>query len=524
LLDRRSISRADIFDRRSDDRHKPIEDPRAMHERLSAMDGSFLRLETGGAHMHVAWSATLKVDPECEPPTVDRLRASVAARLDRAPRFRRRLAFPTAGIGEPSWVDDPHFDISRHVLALGGSHAELDDRRFAHLCDRALSVPLARDQPLWEIRLAPRLSGDRVGLMAKLHHALVDGKSALEVALLLFDLEPDAPASQLAPWSPERGPGAARLAADAVGSGVEESLRAVRGAARLATEPRSAARLGGTLRRAALAAGEDLLRPAPSSSLNTRIGSRRTLVRHAVPREDLKAIKRAAGVTLNDVCLATAAGALRQLSLERGERPRPLKTMVPVNVRAAGERAELGNRISMVFVDLPLDVPSAAARLGLVHRATSAFKRSGRPAGAETVFSALGLLPPQLRGVAARALAAPRTYNLTISNVPGPDFPLYVLGARLLECYPVVPIASGHALSIGIFTYCSHVHFGFYADPHAFPDVRSLPAAMDAALADLSSAFGRGPRRRHGARPRTSRRTGRAAGRPSPAPALGAAY
>ncbi len=460
------------------------------------MDSSFLRLETGGAHMHVAWSATLQVPPGGEPPTVERLRGSIAARLDRAPRFRRRLAFPAAGLGEPSWVDDPHFDVSRHVLPLGPMHAVLDDKRFAHLCDRALSVPLPRDAPLWEIRLAPRLSRNRVGLMAKFHHALVDGKSAVEVALLLFDLTPDAVAEPLAPWEPERSPGAARLAADALSAGAGESLRAVRGAARLATEPRSAARLGASLRRAALAAGEDLLRPAPSSALNSRIGARRTLVRYATQRDDLRVIKRAAAVTFNDVCLAVAAGALRQIALERGDQPRPLKTMVPVSVRAEDERGDLGNRISMVFVDLPLDVPSAAARLGRVHRETSAFKRSGRPAGAETVFNALGLLPPPLRTVAARAVAAPRTYNLTISNIPGPDLPLYVLGAELVEAHPVVPIAAGHALSIGIFTYRSRVTFGLYADPQAFPQVRTLPAALDESLRELTRAFGRGTRRR----------------------------
>jgi diacylglycerol O-acyltransferase / wax synthase len=463
-----------------------------MHERLSAMDSSFLRLETGGAHMHVAWSATLQVRSGGAPPTVERLRRSVAARLEHAPRFRRRLAFPPAGLSEPSWVDDPDFDVDRHVLPLGPPHAVLDDRRFAHLCDRTLSVPLTRDMPLWEIRLAPRLNGNRAGLMAKFHHALVDGKSAVEVALLLFDLDPDAVAELPVPWEPQSRPGPARLAADALSSGAGESLRAVRGAARLATTPRSATRLGASLRRAALSAGEDLLRPAPSSALNARIGPRRTLVRYAADRDQLRAIKQRTGVTLNDVCLAQAAGALRELTLARGEQPRPLKTMIPVSVRSDDQRADLGNRISMVFVDLPLDVPSAAARLGRIHSATSAFKRSGRPAGAETVFGALALLPPPLRTAAARAVAAPRTYNLTISNIPGPDLPLYVLGAELIDAYPVVPIASGHALSIGIFTYRKRVTFGLYADPHAFPDVRELPAALDTALDDLA----RGGRRR----------------------------
>jgi diacylglycerol O-acyltransferase / wax synthase len=458
----------------------------SMPERLSAMDGSFLRLETANAHMHVAWSSTFRVAPGAPPPTLSRLRRSIAARLDRAPRFRRRLARPLPGMGEPFWVDDPHFDVAEQVLQLGTRGEELDDRRFGLLCDQVLSMPLPRSRPLWEIHLAPRLTGRRCGLVAKIHHALVDGKSALEVALLLFDLEPNAVTELPVPWEPAPTPGAGRLAAGALVSGGEELLRTARGAARLAGEPRAApARIAGTLRRAALAVGEDLLRPAPASALNARIGPRRTLVRHSASMADLKRAARAHGATVNDAALAVVAGGLRALALERGEEPEPLKTMVPVSVRAPEERQSLGNRISFAFIDLPLDAHSPAERLERVHAATAAFKRGERPAGAEAVLSALGHLPDPLRGTAARFAASPRVYNLTVSNIPGPRFPLYMLGAELLESHPVVPIAEGHALSIGLFSYRGRLHFGLYADPYAFPQVRELPAALDSSLVDL---------------------------------------
>jgi diacylglycerol O-acyltransferase / wax synthase len=459
---------------------------RAMTERLTSLDGSFLRVETPNAHMHVAWSATFRVPPDRPRPSLRRLRASVASRLERTPRFRRRLAWPPPGLGEPFWVDDPSFDVARHVGLLGEPDEELDDRRFAELCDGFLSTPLDRRLPLWRIELAPRLSGGRCGMVAKMHHALVDGKSAVEVATLLFDVAPDAPAQLPRDWRPAAEPSSARLALEALAGGAGEPVRAARRVARLAGSPlHGGRRVAGTLRGAALAVGGDLLRAAPPSRLNAAIGPGRTLVRHSTRIQEVLRVKRATGATLNDVCLAAVAGALRELALARGEHPRPLKTMVPVSLRGDAERAALGNRISLVFVDLPLHLSTPRARLEQVRRATAAFKASGRAEGAGLVFSALGLLPDPLRGAAARRVGRPRVYNLTVSNIPGPRFPLYMLGAELLEAHPVVPIAEGHALAIGIFTHRDHLFWGLYADPDAFPEVTDLPAALASSLVEL---------------------------------------
>ena len=451
-----------------------------MPERLTSLDGSFLRVETPNAHMHVAWSAVFAVPKDRSPPLLEALRGSVGARLARTPRFRRRLRQPPGGMGEPFWVDDATFDVDRHVVALSDPGEELSRAEFDTRCDAALSEPLDRSEPLWRIYLAPRLAGGKAGMLAKIHHALVDGKSAVEVALLLFDAEPDPPADEPSPWTPEPDPSRARLALELLTDGAEESLRTARSIAG------SGPRLAGTLRRAALAVGDDLLRPAPASFLNVPIGPGRTLAHARVRMADARRAQRGAGVTLNDVCLAAVAGALRELALGRGQTPRPVKVMVPVSVRTDDERDTLGNRISLAFIDLPLQIGSARDRLLAVHAATQSFKRAGRAAGTDTVLSALGMLPSPLRGPAARAVGSARVYNLTVSNIPGPELPLYMLGCELLEAYPVVPIAEGHALSVGVFSHRKHLHFGLYADPDALPDVGRLPAALSAALLSLA--------------------------------------
>jgi diacylglycerol O-acyltransferase len=455
-----------------------------LSARLTHLDGSFLRVETRNAHMHVAWSGVFWPAADRPRPTVEALRDKVSARLHLVPRFRQRLADSRLPVAEPKWVDDPAFDVARHVTALGEG-AELTLARFSELTDAALSRPLSRTGPLWHIHLAPRLEDGSVGLLFKIHHALVDGKSAVELALLLFDTTPEGAPEQGPDWSPAPAPSAARLALDALVDGAIEPLRAARDVARMAASPGEVG-LTGTLRRAALAFERDMLRAAPPSYLNSPIGPRRALIRHRARMSDLLAARKPVEVKLNDVCLTAVAGALRQLALRRGEQPRPLKAMVPVSMRGEDQRDQLGNRISFAFVTLPVDVRSRQARLEQVHSATSEFKRSGRPVGTEAVLGALGLLPAPLKSTAARIAASPRVFNLTVSNVPGPRFSVYMLGAELSEAYPVVPVAEGHALSIGMFSYRDHMHFGLYSDPEALPDADRLPALLDREILALA--------------------------------------
>jgi WS/DGAT/MGAT family acyltransferase len=466
-----------------------------MSTRLTALDGSFLRVETPNAHMHVAWSGLFEPSPGRPRPAVEALCAKVGARLGRVPRFRQRLAFPPLRLSEPSWVDDPSFDVTAHVTALGDPDVPVALDRFRELTDATLSEPLDRSRPLWQLFLVPRLEDGRVGLIFKMHHALVDGKSAVELALLLFDTEPDAAPEPAAEWQPERPPSGPRLALDAMVSNASEPLRAARDMARLAASRRDGG-LTGTLRRAALAFEQDLLRSAPPSYLNTPIGPRRALVRHRAPMAGLLEAKRRAGVTLNDVCLATVAGALRELAGLRGVRAQPLRVMVPVSVRSESEREDMGNRISFAFIELPVAIRSRAERLREVHRATAAFKTSGRPAGTGALLGAIGLLPDPLKDRAAQIASSARVFNLTISNIPGPRFPVYMLGAELSEAYPVVPLGGEHALSVGMFSYRDHMFFGLYADPVALPEVSELPALINAEIVALARL--RGARRTRG--------------------------
>jgi diacylglycerol O-acyltransferase / wax synthase len=456
-----------------------------MPTRLSALDGSFLRVEGPNAHMHVAWAGLFDPHLDRPRPSVEALRAKVAARLRHLPRFRQRLAFPPFRFGEPFWADDPDFDTSSHVTALSEDHLPVSLARFRAMTDAALSEPLDRTRPLWRIYLVPRLEDERIGLICKLHHAMVDGKSAVEVALLLFDDSADAKAEIPEDWSPSKTPTSARLALDAVVGDTAESLRTVRDMALMAGSRRDGG-IAGTLRRAALAAERDLLRAAPPSHLNVPISPERTLVCHSARMSDITRARAQPGVTVNDVCLAAVAGALRRLALLRGKPPSPLKAMVPVSVRHEDQRQALGNLISFAFIDLPVHLRSSHARLEHVQAATSDFKRSGRAAGTAAVLGMLGALPPLLKDRAARVAASPRMYNLTVSNIPGPPSPVYMLGAELKEAYPVVPLAEGHSLSIGMFSHRDRLFFGFYADPTALPEAGTLPSALDSAILALS--------------------------------------
>jgi diacylglycerol O-acyltransferase len=461
-----------------------------MPERLSPLDASFLRVETPSAHMHVGWKGIFG-EREADaggPISINELRAHILARLRHAPRFRQRLAFPPGGLGEPVWVDDERFDIAWHVRAASPPGEAVSAERFDRLADRVLSTPLERRRALWEIHLVPRLEGGGSGLVMKVHHAMVDGKSAVELVLLLLDLSSEPTVHEPDGWEPARAPGGARLALDAVADSGRERLRDAVGLARTALSPGRGSRLADTLRRTALAVGEDVLRPAPPSPWNVPIGPERVLMTQRVPIFDVLEVKRRHGVTVNDVCLAVVAGALRAAALGQGAEPLPLKVMVPVSVRSPEEAATLGNRISFVFVRLPLDEADPVARLAEIHEATRAFKESGRAAGGEVVLGAIGYLPGPLKDRAARLAASRRMYNLTVSNVPGPRVPVYLLGAELEEAYPVIPLADDHALAVGVFTYRDRVCFGCYADPEALPDAGGLPSALLDGLRELAAA------------------------------------
>jgi WS/DGAT/MGAT family acyltransferase len=453
--------------------------------------------------MHVGWSAILAAPEVGDRPTLRALRDRVASRVDDLSWCRWRLQAAPLGLSEPRWVEDREFDVAGHVHALAEPDDNVSYERFGELRDAVLSEPLDLSRAPWRIYLVPRLEDGRLALLGKIHHSLVDGIAALQVVNLVLDERPDVSGMPVPSLSTSREQGRLEWAVDECSHAAGTALRAARATAGAAARPVASVRsvLRDT-RRALSAARTDLLPRAPASRLNMAIGGRRTLVSHHVSRHDLREVRAGAGGTINEIGLTLIAGALRTLAMAHGEPPgAPLKVMVPVSMREADEVGP-GNRISMVYIRLPIHLTSAARRLEAVRAEMNALKASGRPQGTEILYAVGGLLPAPLRSPVVNALASPRLFNLTISNSPGPRGTIHVLGCAVQEIYSVVPIAPRHSLAIGLVRYRRELFIGGYADPEAFPDVRGLPELLDAELRALK-------RRPGSADGRTGQRTAR---------------
>jgi diacylglycerol O-acyltransferase len=443
-------------------------------DRLSALDSSFLDVETASAHMHVGWASVLDPPEEGPPPSFEQLRDHVNRRLHRAPRYRQRLAQVPLRLARPLWVDDEGFDVTRHVR-----RSPTDD--LMELAGQVMSTPLSRDRPLWELWVADRLDDDRIGIVGKTHHCMVDGIAAVELAALLLDPDPVSPPEEPDDWKPAAPPSTAELLVGGVLDRGRGQVRLARQSARMALSP---GRLLAGAERAGRALGHSLSRTVPDRTLNERISPYRRLGTLARGMDELRRVKRAFGVTVNDVVLAAAAGGVRRYLERRGERPRPLKAMVPVNVRA-GDGAELGNRIAFLFLELPCDEPDPVSRLAGIHLATRERKAAGEPEGADTMLELASYAPSPVQRALSRLVASPRTFNVVVSNIPGPVAQLYMLGCPLREAYPVVPLADRQALSIGFTSVAGGAYFGVYADRDTIPDPGRVAFAIGQALDEL---------------------------------------
>lgn len=508
-----SLPASPISDRRADDAVSGFRDP-ALVERLSPLDSAFLRAETPGGHMHVGWVSVLGPIPSGKGLDPDLLQQRIAGRLHLAPRFRQRVV--GAPLGEPMWADDPSFRIDRHLrVASEGTSTPVDEAALRELASGFLSEPLDRERPLWEILVVPRVEAGRAALLGKVHHAMVDGIAAVELGMLLFDIAPDVAPPEPVDWEPEYFSSSIRLAAS---SATDTALQQFRTAGRLAAmglRPRRSLRVAETMRRAALSLAEDALRPARPSYLNRPIDSGRTLATGSLSMERLQRLRTRGDAKLNDVVLAVSAGALRRLAALRGETPDRLRAMVPVSVRGAGDTKAAGNRITFAFLDLPVDEPEPARRLALVREQTVELKRSGRAAGSDVLMrSVIGQLPGPLKDRAARFAASPRLYNLTVSNVPGPQRPLYAAGVRVESIHPVIPLSDGHALALGVLSYGGSLQVAAHANPTALPEAGELPGLFGAATAELETALAKLPDRRRGMRLYEGRRPGSPAVKP----------
>ncbi|MFL5821765.1 MAG: WS/DGAT/MGAT family O-acyltransferase [Solirubrobacteraceae bacterium] len=459
----------------------------ANPDRLSGLDSSFLHLERDSAHMHVG--SVMVFDPPC--PSHDELIAHIEGRLHLVPRYRQRLAFVPFEQGRPVWVDDPNFNIAYHVrhTALPRPQSEVELKRLA---GRLFSQRLDRTKPLWEMWLVHGLADGRFALVAKTHHALVDGISGVDITTVLFDASPDpAPLPQAESWLPRPLPNRTRLLADALLERATVPSEAVRGVRALLRGPWQVA--GRTVESvAAVGAMARAGRGAPPSPLNVPIGPHRRFTWVEAELAAFKAIKDRLGGTVNDVVLAAVTLAMRRFLRRRGEATQglELKAMVPVSVRADTERGALGNRVATMYAPLPVGIEDPVECFEVVHEAMGHLKSSGQAVGAEVLTNLAGFAPPTIMSQAARLSARQRFFNLVVTNVPGPQLSLYLMGRRMQAIYPQVPLVARQALGIAIMSYDGALFFGLTADYDAMPELEDSARDLAASIEELASAAG----------------------------------
>jgi WS/DGAT/MGAT family acyltransferase len=463
-------------------------------DRLSPLDASFLHVEDDVSHMHIASVAILE---GAEPAFADIVHM-IESKLELVPRYRQVVKSVPFELGRPVWVDDPHFNIEYHLrhtaLPAPGGEAEL--RR---LVGRVMAQQLDRAKPLWEIWVVEGLEDGRWAMLAKTHHALVDGVSGTDLLAVIMDLSPDAPRpDHLAPWTPRPMPSGLSLATDALVSILRspyEQLRVARAQSRPLRRLASYALEVGS----GLVAMGGLVRPTPLSSLNGPLGPHRRYAWATTTVEDIKQVRRELGGTFNDVVLACITNGFRELLLARDESvDRVVRTLVPVSVRprdvsgkAVGD-GTFDNKVSAMFAELPVDIADPALRLHVISEQMKGLKESKEALAGEALTSMSGFAPPMLLALGMRlaARAAQRNVNTVTTNVPGPQFPLYAAGRRLVRAFPYVPLAGQVRIGIAIFSYNGEVNFGITCDYDSVPDVDVLANGVEEGMTQLLKACG----------------------------------
>jgi WS/DGAT/MGAT family acyltransferase len=456
-------------------------------QRLTATDASFVVQEQGPSHMHIGGVMIF----EGPPPPYEALLRHIEARLAFVPRYRQRLLLPRFEMGRPLWIDDTRFTLTYHVrhtaLPPPGSIEQLQ-----RLAARVFSQRLDRSKSLWEFYLVEGLEGGRFALVNKTHHAMVDGVSGVDIATLIFDLSGDAPPNPPSSkqWKPHLEPSQAEVAVKLVRDSARVVLGLVKSAAGALTDPRQAAE---ALRVTAEGLGEVVwagLTPAPPSPLNVPIGPHRRVTWVRTPLADFKVIKNSLGGTVNDVVVAVVAGALARWLRGRGVRTEglQLRASVPVSVRAEQEHKQFGNRITLMLAPVPVYCDDPAERVRIVRVAMQDLKESKQALGAELIIGLERFAPPTLLAQASRLHFSQRFANLIVTNVPGPQFPLYLMGRVLVEMVPVGFLANGFALIVAIVSYNGSLTFGLLGDYDAMPDLEVIGTYIKESLAELVAA------------------------------------
>jgi WS/DGAT/MGAT family acyltransferase len=456
-------------------------------DRLTSIDASFLHNEGHASHMHVG-GLTIFEGP---PPAIADFLDHIRGRLHLVPRYRQKLAVPPLETGRPLWVDDHNFNLEYHVrhtaLPEPGSEEQL-----LRLAARIFSQRLDRAKPLWETWMIEGLEDNRFALITKTHHALIDGIAGVDLATVLFDLEPvpkPAPPEADEEWVAAREPSAVDMVAAGLRGMVKAGFEVAARAVSAATHPETAL---GKAREAIEGVGEVAwagLNPAPDTPLNVDIGPHRRLGVVRFELEEFRQVKNELGGTVNDVVLTVVAGALREWLHSRGVRTEglELRGLVPVSIRSDQDRG-LGNRIAAMRGPLPVYIGDPVARLRFVRQEMDGLKESKQALGAEVIASVNNFAPPTILAQASRINFSTRLFNLIVTNVPGPQFPLYVLGRELQDLVPVAFLPENHALAIAIMSYNGKLNFGLLADYDGLPDLDVIEQGIVDSLEELKRA------------------------------------
>lgn len=456
----------------------------APFERLQVLDELFLHLEGPNTHMHVGGVAIF----EGPTPDYQEFLDMVRGRLQSVPRFRQKLANVPFGLGRPVWVDDTHFNLEYHVRNTA-LPAPGDEEKLKRLVARIMSQQLDRSKPLWEMWFAEGLPGGRFALISKTHHCLIDGVSGTDIMTILLDMTDEPEQPEVVPWRPAPEPTPDQLLVEALKERITSPAEAVRSLQSVVLDP---AKLPNRIVEGAKALGAFIGRSfsAPPSSVNQSIGPHRRWETVLTDLDDFKRVKDSLGGTVNDVVLTVVTGGLRYLLKSRGERvdDLELRAMVPVSVRADHEEGALGNRVAALWAALPVYEEDPVERLHIVHEEMKDLKSSGQAVGAQLLTTFGEYAPPTILAQASRLVARQRAFNLVITNVPGPQFPLYTLGRRMTEVYPVVPLSDNTTIGVALFSYAGTIGFGLFGDFDAAPDLSVLAEGIEKSIAELLQA------------------------------------
>ena len=456
----------------------------SSYERLSAQDASFLYVESPVAHMHVGSIAFFEDMGQTE----EEILRHVESRLKYVPRFRKKLRWVPFGMDHPVWVDDPHFDIRFHVRFTGLPKPG-GEREAMRLMGRVMSIPLDRQRPLWEFWVC-QLPKKRLAIIQKTHHCLIDGVSGVDLGTVLLDLNPDAPRTEIEKWTPDPFPSKAVLLGESLTERFTQPAGLVRTLREAARTPRELLQRTGDVAKGVVAFGKSSFERAPKTSLSAPIGPHR---RFDIVRADLNAVKRVKnqyGCTVNDVVLTMVAGGIGKLLRARGDAMDDLvlKAMVPVSVRDPSRRMTYGNMVSMMAAELPVGEQDPRRRLEFIRQRMAGLKESKQAIGADFWVKMSEYAPATVLSLAGRAAALQRMVNLVVTNIPGPQFPLYMYGGRMIEAFPCVPILGTATVGVAVLSYCGQLSFGLTGDYDIVPDLKALADGISEALDELSPA------------------------------------